>query len=147
MRRGRVTADHKVELLRQVRLFQGLSRKDLATVARAAKEVSYAAGRDITTQGRGGTGFHVIVEGAANVIINGRTQQRLGPGDHFGEIAVIDGGPRSATVTAESEVRTLALTTWEFRPLLQENPHIAIKLLEQLARWLREAQRDPASVL
>jgi len=82
----------------------------------------------------------VIESGEASVSVHGGERDKLGPGDYFGEIALIDEGARSATVTADSELRCYGLTSWEFRPLVEGNASIAWKLLETMAKRLRAAQ-------
>jgi CRP/FNR family transcriptional regulator, cyclic AMP receptor protein len=129
-------------LLRSVPLFEGLSQKELQAIMRSAKQVDYAPDRDIVTEGATGVGFHLILEGRASVLVGRRTRTRLGPGDFFGEMSLIDGGPRSATVRADTDVRTLSLASWEFTPLLNANPSIARKLLVELSRRLRAVERS-----
>jgi CRP/FNR family transcriptional regulator, cyclic AMP receptor protein len=129
-------------LLRSVPLFEGLSQKELQAIMRSAKQVEYAPDRDIVTEGATGVGFHLILEGRASVLVGGRTRAKLGPGDFFGEMSLIDGGPRSATVRADTGVRTLSLASWEFTPLLDANPSIARKLLVELSRRLRAVERS-----
>jgi CRP/FNR family cyclic AMP-dependent transcriptional regulator len=90
----------------------------------------------VAEEGQGGVGFFVIRDGEAKVDVGGTEVRRLGPGDYFGEIALISEGPRTATVTAESELRCYGLTPWEFRPLVQTNATIAWKLLQALAKQL-----------
>ena len=84
----------------------------------------------------------MIESGRAKVSIRGVDQATLGPGDYFGELALIDGGPRSATITAETELRCRGITFWEFRPLVEGNGVIAWKLLQVLSRRLRDAQEE-----
>jgi CRP/FNR family cyclic AMP-dependent transcriptional regulator len=129
-------------LLRSVPIFEGLSQKELQAVMRSAKQVEYAPDRDIVKEGSSGVGFHLILEGQARVLVGGRTRAKLGPGDFFGEMSLIDGGPRSATVRADTGVRTLSLASWEFTPLLDANPSIARKLLVELSRRLRAVERS-----
>ena len=93
----------------------------------------------IATEGDPGVGLFVIVDGEAEVTIGGKRMAILRRGDFFGEIALLDGGPRSATVTARSDIRLLGLTEWVFRGLLQEHPSIAVKTLESMAGRLRDA--------
>lgn len=132
-----------IEMLGRVQLFQGLSRKDLIAVLRTAGEVDHAAGREVLREGAEGVGFHLILSGTATVMQRGRTLRTLGPGDSFGDIAVIDGGPRSATVRADEPLRTLSLTAWHFKAVLVEHPTIAYKLLLELCRRLRDAEKRP----
>jgi CRP-like cAMP-binding protein len=105
----------------------------------AAKVVDSPAGRAIVKEGSTGTGLHVLLKGETKVVIGDRTQQRLGPGDFFGEISLLDRGPRTATVVAETPVRILSLSSWNFRAALKEHPSMAIKMLEELARRVRTA--------
>jgi CRP/FNR family transcriptional regulator, cyclic AMP receptor protein len=130
-----------VDLLAGVDLFQGLSKKELRAIAAMAKEMHYEPGRHVVTEGEKGGRFHVIVDGKAKVTVGGRTRNILGPGDYFGEISLIDGGPRSATVTAETPLTTLALAEWHFRPLLKEVPTIAPKVLVEMCRRLRDNEK------
>jgi CRP-like cAMP-binding protein len=122
-----------------VPLFSGLSKKELGAIAGQSKEVHASIGDVLARQGEHGVGFFLIVEGEARVIVNGRTRARLATGDTFGEIALLDGGPRTATVIAESEMTLLGLTAWEFKALLSQYPTITLKLLEQVAARLRSA--------
>jgi CRP-like cAMP-binding protein len=108
-----------MSMLKGVPLFSGLSDDDLKTVAARMKEVHFDAGREVATQGETGVGFHLIVEGNADVSKDGESLPPLGPGGYFGEIGLIDGGPRSATVTATSDLTTLSLVAWDFTPLLE----------------------------
>jgi CRP/FNR family transcriptional regulator, cyclic AMP receptor protein len=103
------------------------------------KEVDHRKGTVIATEGDPGVGLFVIVDGEAEVTIGGKRMAILRRGDFFGEIALLDGGPRSATVTARSDMRLLGLTEWVFRGLLQEHPSIAVKTLESMAGRLRDA--------
>jgi CRP/FNR family cyclic AMP-dependent transcriptional regulator len=109
----------------------------------SATEVEHAKGRVVMEEGKPGVGFHLIVDGTAGVTRSGRKLRTLGPGDSFGDIALIDGGPRSATVAAETHLRTLSLSPWEFRPLVMQHPQLAYKLLLKLSALLREAEKRP----
>jgi CRP-like cAMP-binding protein len=137
-----VDKESAVELLGGVDLFQGLSKKELRAIAAMAKEMQFDEGQRVVTEGEEGGRFHLILDGKAKVTVGGRTKNALGPGDYFGEISLIDGGPRSATVTAETPLRTLALAEWNFRPLLKEMPTIAPKLLVEMCRRLRASDRQ-----
>jgi CRP/FNR family cyclic AMP-dependent transcriptional regulator len=95
------------------------------------------AGDVLAQEGERGIGFFLILKGQARVVVNGRTRRRLGPRDTFGEIALLDGGPRTATVVAEAEMLLLGVTAWAFKGILAEYPSITIKLLEQVASRLR----------
>jgi CRP/FNR family transcriptional regulator, cyclic AMP receptor protein len=137
---GRARTDKKlVEQLKTVPLFSGCSARELASLGRFLREVDFPAGRQIVQQGRTGTGLHVIIEGETKVVVGDRTRRRLGPGAFFGEISLLDRGPRTATVVAETPVRTLALSAWNFRAALKEHPSMAVKMLEELASRVRSA--------
>jgi CRP/FNR family transcriptional regulator, cyclic AMP receptor protein len=133
-------AEAPVELLQQVPLFADFESKDLERLARSFKQRTFEAGSSVSDEGRTGAGFFVIESGEASVSVRGAERGKLGPGDYFGEIALIDEGARSATVTADSELRCYGLTSWEFRPLVESNASIAWKLLETMAKRLRAAQ-------
>ncbi|HET8805603.1 MAG TPA: cyclic nucleotide-binding domain-containing protein [Gaiellales bacterium] len=142
-------ADERIEILGRVPLFDGLPAGELAAVANAAKERRYDTGDVIVGEGEGGIGFFVIAEGTARVEAHGERRGTLGPGASFGEVALLDegGGRRTASVIAESPVRAFGLTSWQFTPLLEQHPQIAVKVAKILARRLREAEEraTPAS--
>ena len=129
-------ASEAIGLLQRVPLFSGLDPRELETIARTVHERTFNAGDAIASEGEGGVGFFVIREGQAKVEVGGSEVRTLGPGDHFGEIALITEGPRTATVTAASELKCYGLTPWEFHPLVQTNASIAWKLLQALAKQL-----------
>lgn len=129
-----------LQMLKSVPLFEGLTNKELEAVMRVGKEVPHEAGEDIVEQGRRGVGFHLITEGKARVLVRGRTTAHLGPGDYFGEMSLLDGEPRSATVRAETDMQTLSLASWNFLPLLDRHPSIARKMLLEMSRRLRDAE-------
>jgi len=126
--------------LQRVRLFGELNRKQAEQIARLLKERHYAKGETVIMEGSGGAAFFVIESGEATVSVKGEGRATLGPGDYFGELALIDGGPRSATVVAATDLACYGLTFWEFRPLVEGNGAIAWKLLQALAKRLREAE-------
>ena len=132
-----------VDMLSRNRLFDGLSKKDLVAVINCSKEVEHPPGRFIVVEGSPGVGFHLTLEGSAIVARNGRRLRTLGAGESFGDIAVIDGGPRSASVKTETQLRVLSLPPWQFKALLLEHPQIAYKLLVKLCALLREAEKRP----
>jgi CRP/FNR family cyclic AMP-dependent transcriptional regulator len=134
-------AEAPVELLQRVPLFADFGRGDLQRLARSFKERTFEAGSTVAGEGKTGAGFFVIESGEAAVSVRGDDRAKLGPGDYFGEIALIDDGARSATITAESDLHCYGLTSWEFRPLVESNASIAWKLLETLAKRLRAAQQ------
>jgi CRP/FNR family cyclic AMP-dependent transcriptional regulator len=128
------------ELVQGVPLFADLDRRELQGVASSMKERTFNAGQTIAAEGQTGIGFFVIAEGSAKVSQGGQERGSLGPGDYFGEIALIDDGMRTASVTADSELKVYGLTSWEFRPLVETNASIAWKLLKTMATRLREAE-------
>src|SRR2546426_7298361 len=126
-----------LEMLASVALFEGLSRRELADIEAMAREVEFPAGEKIVTENEEGIGFHLILSGRAKVTVGNRTRGTLGPGKFFGELSLIDRGPRTTTVTAETAVKTLSLVSWDFLPLLDRNPSIARKIMVELCRRLR----------
>jgi CRP/FNR family transcriptional regulator, cyclic AMP receptor protein len=127
--------------LGKIPLFSGCSQRELQIVARAVKEVDHPVGTVIAREGEPGIGLFVVLEGTAGVSIGGSKKGRIKPGEFFGEIALLDGGPRTATVTAETDVKLLGLTEWVFRGLVQQHPSIAIKTLQAMAGRLRSATK------
>ncbi len=133
-------AAEAAELLGRVPLFSGLDPRELETIARTVHERTFSQGDAVAEEGHSGVGFFVIRDGEARVTVGGNEVRRLGPGDYFGEIALISEGARTATVTAETQLRCYGLTPWEFRPLVQTNAGIAWKLLQALAKQV-DSQR------
>ena len=129
------------DLLRQVPLFADLSESDLQMIAGSMKERHFRAGHTIAKEGQHGVGFFVIADGNAEVTVSGQPVGRLGPGDYFGEIALLADSDRTATVTAETELTCYGMTSWDFRPLVEENAEIAWKLLQAVAKKIRDAER------
>ena len=132
----RARRDSKIELLRQVPLFARCSKRELSRVAGIADEVALPEGRELTREGMRGREFFVLLDGTADVRRKGRRVNQLGPGDFFGEIALLTQVPRTATVTATSPVDALVITDRDFRGLLREAPDIQRKVLEALAERL-----------
>jgi CRP/FNR family cyclic AMP-dependent transcriptional regulator len=128
------------DALRKVPLFAGLPDEDLERLGRQMKERRFPAGSAVTSEGAGGAGFFVIIDGTATVVVGDEERAHLGPGDHFGEIALIDEGMRSASITADTDLHCYGMTAWEFRPFIEEHPEVAWVMLQTLARRLREAQ-------
>ena len=126
--------------LRQVPLFADLGTRDLKRLADSMSETSFAAGEEVVAQGKSGVGFFVILEGSARVSQDGEDRGRLEPGDYFGEMALIDGDLRLASVHAESDLRCALMTTWKFRPFVRDHPDVAWSLLTALVRRVRDAQ-------
>ena len=130
-------------LLRQVPLFSGLRPKEIEHIAASMKERTFDAGQEITTEGEHGVGFFVIDDGEAAVSVRGEQRTVLRRGDYFGEIALIAGSDRTATVTALTELRCLGMTFWEFRPIVESNGAIAWTLLQSLAKQLHAIEAAP----
>jgi CRP-like cAMP-binding protein len=129
-----------VESLRRVALFAGLEARELGRLGNLMRESRFAEGDSITTEGESGVGFFIIEDGNATVSRGGEILRTLKPGDHFGEIALIDQGPRSATVVASTDLRCRAIAAWEFKTFVIEHPEVAWPLLETLVARLREAE-------
>ncbi len=131
--------NEKVELVKQVPLFANCSKRELAQIAQIADEIDLREGKEMTREGSRGREFFVLLEGDADVTKDGRSINKLGGGDFFGEIALISDSPRTATVTATSPVRALVITDRSFRRLLDESPEIQRKVLVALAERLAPA--------
>jgi hypothetical protein len=128
--------------LERVDLFAELNRGQVEQLAGLLKERRFAQGETVILEGSGAAAFFMIKSGEATISVKGERVDRptLGPGDHFGEIALIDGGTRSATVTAATDLVCYGLTFWEFRPLVERNGALAWTLLQALARRVRAAE-------
>jgi CRP-like cAMP-binding protein len=129
-----------VEALQNVQLFSTLAEEDMEELARQLHERRFPEGAEVTTEGSTGAGFFVIAAGNAEVLVGGEHRATLGPGDYFGEVALIDDGVRSASIVAATDLLCYGLTPWEFRPFVEEHPKVAWALLEALARRIRESQ-------
>jgi len=125
------------ESLRRVPLFAGLDRKELEILGRLVKEQRYEPGTTIVESGAGGHGLYMIKEGNVSVVRDGQKVASMGPGQFFGEISVLDGGPRTADVRADSDTVCLTLVSWEIKPLLMDNAAITYKMLLEMAKRLR----------
>jgi CRP/FNR family cyclic AMP-dependent transcriptional regulator len=138
----------RADMLANVPLFAGLSRRHLRGLAKLATEMHVRPGAVIVQAGRPGKGFHVIVEGRAKivrgVVTDGRKIGVLGPGEFFGELALLDGGPRTASVVAETDVETIRLSRTAFRQMLTSEPEVAMRILERMASMVRR-ESTPAS--
>jgi CRP/FNR family transcriptional regulator, cyclic AMP receptor protein len=131
-------ADARVERLRSVPLFGGCTEKELAFIASRTDEIDLPAGKVLTEKGKSGGDFFIILQGQAEVDAD-RGKRMLGPGDFFGEIALIDNGPRTATVKATTPMRCLVLGNEQFRDVLHQNGEIAVKILRAVTERLRAA--------
>jgi CRP/FNR family transcriptional regulator len=128
------------DTLSRVPLFSGIKPKELKKLGKRMTERSFNEGDEITREGESGIGFFVIEEGNATVSVGGNIVRTLGPGEHFGEVALIDSGPRSATIIAGTDLRCRGMSAWEFRPFVEEHPEVAWALLETLVGRLRAAE-------
>jgi CRP-like cAMP-binding protein len=120
----------------RVALFEKLSDRDRRRLAASMHERTFPAGTVITQVGQEGLAFFIIDSGSASVVQKGAKVATLGAGDHFGEIALIDEGPRTAEITADTDVKCYGLSAWDFRPFVQSRPDVAWALLQTLVkRW------------
>ncbi|HUR51746.1 MAG TPA: cyclic nucleotide-binding domain-containing protein [Mycobacteriales bacterium] len=128
------------ELLRRVDLFADLGDRDRKAIAKQMKIVDVAGGHQVTEEGGGAVGFHLILEGTADVAVKGAHRNSLGPGEYFGEISLIDGLPRSATVTATTPMKTASIAAWDFMPIVHDSPELVATLLKGLCARIRAAE-------
>jgi CRP/FNR family cyclic AMP-dependent transcriptional regulator len=133
-------AEPSVELLQRVPLFAGLEPRELERLSGSFKERIFKAGDIVAVEGEGGAGFFVIECGEALVTVHGDERGRLGPGDYFGDVAMIDPGDRTASIQAASDLKCYGLTFWDFRPLVESDARIAWPLLQAMAKRLRAAE-------
>jgi CRP/FNR family transcriptional regulator, cyclic AMP receptor protein len=131
------------EALVDVPLFSTLSKRQLRHIAGLSEEQEFDEGTALAEEGKPGDTFYVLLTGEAKVVRGGRRLDRLIPGDFFGEIALIDGGPRTASVVATTPVTTLTIQRKRFRKMLEEDPSIVLAMLEELAKRLRNNERSP----
>ena len=137
-----LAASERVSLIGACRLFGGLDEAGIGAVSGAAVEVEFPAERVIARQGEVGSGLFIVAHGAVRVVRDGRTIARLGQGEFFGELSVLDGAPRNASVIAEVPTTCLALATWDAERVLREEPGVALAVLRVLAGRLRTATAD-----
>ncbi len=130
-----------MEMLAKASLWSGLDKKDLKFIAKMSKEREYDAGSTIVEKGEGGVGFYLILNGLVEIKSNGTTLAKLGPGQFFGEMSVIDNQPRSANVVAVEPSKCLILSAWSFNALITEHPKIALKILQEFVRRLRDTNK------
>ena len=135
---NRAVAGAPIESLRRVPLFEELDDAELPEVADSMHEANIPAGAVVTAEGGPGDGFFVIDGGEAEVTVEGQRRATMTAGDYFGEIALLTGSDRTATVTATSDLRCFALTPWDFRTLVEGNPSIAWKVLQSMAARLSD---------
>lgn len=133
-----LTREQTAQLLVRTRLFAGVDAAGLERIAARVTELDVPADRVIARQGEIGTGFFIVVSGAVRVVRDGETLAQLGPGDFFGELSVLDGRPRVAQVVSSEPTTCLALASWDFEAVVQEQPSVAMAILRELAGRLRE---------
>ena len=124
------------DTLRKVPLFAGLDNNELDQVAKSMRERRYKAGDAVTQEGTGGAGFFVVEEGEGDVTVGGEAKGSIGPGDYFGEIALLNDSLRTATITARTDMLCYGMTPWDFKPLVESNSAIAWKLLTAMSQKL-----------
>jgi len=137
-----LTRDQIAEMLARTRLFAGVDSPGLERIAARMTELDVPAGRVIARQGEIGTGFFIVVSGAVRVVRDGETLAELGPGAFFGELSLIDQEPRVAQVVSSEPTACLALASWDFEAIVGEQPSVAMAILRELARRLRELTRE-----
>ena len=130
-------SDDAVEALRTVPLFKGMSDRALKRVAEISKEVAHPAGKTVVEEDHSAVGFHLILSGQADATQGGAVVSTMGPGDYFGEMSLIDGKPRSASVVAKGDLRTLSIPAWNFNRLLDDNPEMMRALLVVMSERIR----------
>lgn len=126
--------------LRSVKLFTGMPESDLKRIVQQVREVRHTKGTKIAVRGREGVGFMLILDGEAEVTTRDGRNRMLGPGDHFGEMALLDQGGRSSTVVAATDLVVAAIPEWHFKPFLMEYPEVAYRMLQTLSRRVRDAE-------
>jgi len=136
--------DAKTDRLQAIPMFQACSQRQLTALARIAEVVEVPAGKVLARAGEAGQEFFLIMDGTAHVEVTPKKQVQLGPGAFFGEMSLIDGGPRSATVVAETPLRLLVINRRNFSTLLTEIPDLTLNLLEVLSKRVRQAERAVA---
>jgi len=137
-----MTKDLKLELIGRVPLFAGCTKQDIEWIGRLADEVDVAAGQVLLREGSTAQEFFIVVDGALRVERHGSVINRLGPGDFAGEIALVDGGPRTATVIADVPTRLLVIGHREFHSLLDKHPSVELEVLHALARRVRASEPE-----
>jgi CRP-like cAMP-binding protein len=138
------------EALRNVQLFSQLTSKDITRLGRAVVERSYKKGETIVKEGEQAVAFFIVIDGKVEVSQSAGSKKAqvlntLGPNATFGEMALLDGGPRAATVKALDDTKCLVLSRWDFVAELQTNPHMAVAMLPILSRRLREVEAKLAA--
>ena len=131
-----------IAMLEKNPLWAGLDKKDLEAIVKASDEKKFEAGDIILGKGEGGVGFYLIMDGSVDVKSDSKVLAKLGPGQFFGEMSVLDSQPRSADVVAAGPSRCFIISEWSFKALISQNPRIALKMLQELVRRLRDANKS-----
>jgi CRP/FNR family transcriptional regulator, cyclic AMP receptor protein len=129
-----------IRLLAQAPLFSRVSAKGLRSIAEKAITKEFSAGTKIVSKGATGTGFYLILSGGAEVVLDGEVVAKLSDGNFFGEMSLIDAAPRSADVIATKDTNCLVISLWVLKGIIKANPEIALEMLEELVRRLRETE-------
>jgi len=128
--------------LKEAKLFKGLPDSELRSIEKQMKIVKHPAGHEIVVRGDNGVGFMVILDGTVTVdTIQGKSR-KLGPGDSFGEMALLDQEGRSASIKADTDVSMATIPEWNFKPFLKEHPEVTYRLLQVLSQRVRQAESD-----
>jgi len=131
-----------VSELKDAKLLKGIPDSEVRSIEKQVKTITHPAGHEIVVRGEGGVGFMIITDGTVSVkTVTGKTR-KLGPGDSFGEMALLDHEGRSATITADTDVTLASIPEWNFKPFLKEHPEVAYRLLQTLSRRVRTAEAD-----
>jgi CRP-like cAMP-binding protein len=133
--------DAVIDMLERSPLWTGIGKQDFKAIVKIAKQHKFKGGDTIVKKGEEGTGFYLVLDGAVEIRSDGNTISRLGPGQFFGEMSVVDAQPRSADVVAVEPSRVLFLSAWSFKSLISERPRIAVKMLQEFVRRLRATDR------
>ncbi|HKB33899.1 MAG TPA: cyclic nucleotide-binding domain-containing protein [Candidatus Dormibacteraeota bacterium] len=128
--------------LKQAKLLQGLPESELRSIEKQMKTVKHPAGHEIVVKGENGVGFMIILDGTVTVATVQGKARRLGPGDSFGEMALLDHEGRSANIKADTDVSLATIPEWNFKPFLKEHPEVAYRLLQLLSQRVRQAEGD-----
>jgi CRP/FNR family cyclic AMP-dependent transcriptional regulator len=141
MKLSRSEDDLVVDMLEKCSLWSGLDKQDLKAIVKISKQQKFQSGDTIVKKGDEGTGFYLVLDGAVEIRSDGKILSRLGPGQFFGEMSVVDTQPRSADVVVVEPSRVLFLSSWSFKSLISERPRIAVKMLQEFVRRLRNTDR------
>lgn len=134
--------DAIIEMLQKTPLWAGLTKQDLKLVVKLSKERKFESGHAIVSKGEGGVGFYLILEGSVEVRSDGKILSTLGPGQFFGEMSVLDNQPRSADVVTVEPSRVLFLSAWSFKTMISDNPKMALRMLQEFVRRLRNTDKS-----